>query len=236
MKLAEKLNKLFEKDEHQDMYSKLMGHFKRNASSMGGHSKEYFAALKKINPKDMTDKNKSLIKELWSMYGEKLSEELFENKKELVRGGDRLTANKTAKFGNNVKMVAVDNGKTIALHLKYTDGDKLVELPKTKSSIDDFEFELKKNTILPMVGGKLQITNESVISNKLLDQANKLNVKAAQQGDKVFKHGGKQYSMRFNLRQGHWEVRQEGSDEVIGRYTNKIFNKAKKDFIDYLEN
>ena len=107
-----------------------------------------------------------------------------ENKKVLVRGKDRLIANRTAKFGNDVKMVAVDNGKTISLHLKYADGEKLVELPKTKGSLEEFEFELKKNTILPMVGGKLQIQNES------LDEAKMSKKKAEDAAEALYrKHG-----------------------------------------------
>lgn len=84
----------------------------------------------------------------------------LDENKTLVRGQDRLTANITAKEGNNVKLVAVDHGSKIALHLKYADGDMLAELPKTKASVDEFEFALKKKGFIPMVGGKLKITNE----------------------------------------------------------------------------
>ena len=92
---------------------------------------------------------------------DKILNNLDENKKELVRGKDRIVANITAKEGKEVKLIAVDNGNSIALHLKYADGEKLVELPKTKGSIGEFESALKKIGFMPMTSGKLQIQNEN---------------------------------------------------------------------------
>ena len=88
-------------------------------------------------------------------------ESFNEGDKTLIRGLDRLLVNKTAKHGNDVRLMAVDNGKTISLHLKYKDGEKIVELPKTKGSVMDFESELKKKGFIPLATGKLEIKNES---------------------------------------------------------------------------
>jgi hypothetical protein len=77
----------------EDMYAKLMDHWKRNPpNAQTGHAKEYYSALKKVKIKSLSDKDKSLIKELWSMYGARLGESVSES--ELSREvKDKIMAN-----------------------------------------------------------------------------------------------------------------------------------------------
>jgi len=58
--------------------------------------------------------------------------------------GDRFVATNDPKSKDKFALIAVDDGDTLSIHKDEMDGEKILDLPKDKSTYGELKKELKK--------------------------------------------------------------------------------------------